>query len=277
MPDPVSLARGRQLHPLHVRHAVVREVTPLGGRMRRVTLRLGPETPPVPWVRLAVGDHVKVAFPHPTTGELTLPTVVDDRPHLPEGVEQPVARDYTVRAVDDGPDGQDLALDFVVHGSGPASTWARDASPGDTVGLLGPRGSMTEPSGAARYLCLGDETAIPALGRWLEEAPATAPLEVVVQVPGPESVIDLPARDGATVTWLVGTGESDLADHLHGLDPPPGPGDYVWAAGEARAMVAVRRAAREHGIGADGESALHVDGYWRRGVAGRDHHAPLED
>ena len=200
-----ALQRGRQLHPLHVRRATVSRVEPLGGRMRRVTLDLEAGAPPIPWVPLAVGDHVKVAFPHPSTGELILPTVVDDRPRLPEGASRPVTRDYTVRGVEDArPDGsQQVSIDLVVHGTGPASTWASSAGPGDVVGLLGPRGSMTEP---------------------------------------------------------------------------PAPGDYVWAAGQAGAMVQVRRAAGEMGIGDESlhPSALQVDGYWRRGVAGRDHHEPLE-
>lgn len=275
-PALATLQRGRQLHPLHVRHAVVRQVSALGSRMRRVTLALGHDQPPVPWSPLAVGDHVKVAFPHPKTGDLALPTVVDDRPRMPEGLARPVTRDYTVRAVDDSFEGQHLTLDFVVHGDGPASTWAQHASPGDVVGLLGPRGSVTEPDDAARYLCFGDETAIPALARWLEEAPDSAPVVVTIQVPGPGSVIDLPARDGATVTWLMGEDADTLAHQLRSIEPTPGPGDYVWAAGEAGAMLALRAAAKEMGIGQDPSSAVQVDGYWRRGVAGRDHHTPLD-
>ncbi|WP_151526824.1 siderophore-interacting protein [Serinicoccus kebangsaanensis] len=278
-----TLQRDRQLHPLHVRRATVSAVEHLGERMRRITLALEHGTPPIPWVRLAVGDHVKVAFPHPETGQLTLPTVVDDRPQLPEGAQRPVTRDYTVRATSDGDDeGEDataaqrVSIDFVVHGTGPASTWASQASPGDTVGLLGPRGSMTEPRDARRYVCLADETAIPAIGRWLEEAPEGIPLEVVIQVPDATGIVPLPPRDGARVTWLMDEAADTLAQALQAL--PPAPGDYVWAAGEAGAMVQVRRTAAELGIGGEAlaPSAVQVDGYWRRGVAGRDHHQPLE-
>ncbi|KUG53321.1 hypothetical protein AVL62_00465 [Serinicoccus chungangensis] len=271
-----ALQRSRQLHPLHVRRAAVSHVEQLGGRMRRITLGLEAGTPPIPWVRLAVGDHVKVAFPHPTTGELTLPTVVDDRPSLPEGAQRPVTRDYTVRGVHDADQTQQVTIDFVVHGTGPASTWASGARKGDVVGLLGPRGSMTEPADARRYVCLADETALPAVGRWLEEAPAGIPLEVVVQVPDATCLVPLPQRADARVTWLMDEEEGTLAESLRSL--PPEPGDYVWAAGEAGTMVQVRRAAAELGVGGEAlkPSALQVDGYWRRGVPGRDHHEPLE-
>jgi hypothetical protein len=39
-------------------------------------------------------------------------------------------------------------------------------------------------------------------------------------------------------------------------------------------MVTVREAARALGVAKDD---LEVDGYWKRGIAGRDHHAPLDE
>jgi NADPH-dependent ferric siderophore reductase len=48
----------------------------------------------------------------------------------------------------------------------------------------------------------------------------------------------------------------------------------VWAAGEATGLIPVRRALRrQRELGKD---RAKVDGYWRRGVAGLDHNAPLD-
>jgi len=48
---------------------------------------------------------------------------------------------------------------------------------------------------------------------------------------------------------------------------------FVWAAGEASALVPVRRHLKEQGLPKTNRS-LH--GYWKRGDAGFDHHAPLD-
>lgn len=256
-------------HDLHLRHAVVAQVADLGTRMRRLTLTLDEGAPAVPWVPLAVGMHLKLCLPHPETGELVAPHLVDGRPVPREDGKRPLVRDYTVRAV---PDDRHLVLEMVVHGTGPASAWAAAAAPGARVALVGPRGAEVEPDGYRRYLCLADESALPAAARWLEELPEGAELHVAIQVPDADAVTQLPDRPGTTVTFLVGSDHHLLAAHLDTLSP--GAGDYVWAAGETTAMLAVRRRC----VAAElARQAWSVDGYWKVGVAGRDHHAPLED
>ena len=269
------LERQRVPFDFAAREASVVTVEELSPRMRRFTLVLAEGSAPVGHVARAVGTHVKVAFPHPHTGELHLPQVVDGRPHRPEGAPRPVLRDYTVRAV---PERGRLVLDFVIHGSGPASTWAAQAGPGDRVGILGPRGAVVEPDNADRYVVLVDESGMPAAARWLEEIPGYAALHLAIHLTSADARVDLPEHPGATVTWITDPAQEALAQHLRTLTPAAG--DYVWAAGEAGSMVQVRAAAAEVGFGQDdgpSPSAVRVDGYWRRGVAGRDHHAPLDE
>lgn len=268
------LERRRIAHDLHARSATVTTVEDLGPQLRRITFTLEEGAAPVPFVPLAVGAHVKVAFPDPRTGSLNLPRVVDGRRQSDPDAPRPVLRDYTVRAV---PDEQHVVLEFVIHGSGVASNWAAQAAAGQHLGILGPRGSAVEPDTAQRYVVLADESALPAVARWLSESPVTTAIDVAVHISAEEARIDLPSHPRATISWLTG-GEDALAEHLRALTPTPG--DYVWAAGEAGSMLQVRRAAKELGLGAKGDvqpSAVQVDGYWRRGVAGRDHHAPLEE
>ncbi|MBR7744724.1 siderophore-interacting protein [Phycicoccus sp. BSK3Z-2] len=262
----MSATATRVRHDLHVRRAEVSVVEDLGPRLRRLTLALAADAAAVPFVPLAVGDHVKLALPHPVTGDLVLPRPGTD---AEPGAPRPVLRDYTVRAV---PDERHVVVDVVLHGEGAASTWAAAAAPGTPVGVLGPRGSVVMPGDRARYLCLLDESALPVAARWLEEAPAGALVDVAVEVEDPATAaVPLPARGDARVTWVAGTDGAGLARHL--ADLRPGPDDLVWAAGEAGSMLAVRRAAKDLGVAPD---ALEVHGYWRHGVAGRDHHAPLE-
>ena len=72
-------------------------------------------------------------------------------------------REYTPRRIDLV--ANELDIDFVLHGDGPASTWAAQAAPGQTLDIAGPRASMVVPDLFDSYLLIGDETAIPAIGR----------------------------------------------------------------------------------------------------------------
>ena len=55
------------------------------------------------------------------------------------------------------------------------------AKPGDEVGLGGPRGSFVVPTGFDWHLLIGDETALPAIARRLEELPDTAQAITVIE------------------------------------------------------------------------------------------------
>jgi hypothetical protein len=74
--------------------------------------------------------------------------------------DAPVWRRYTVRSVDRARGTIDV--DFFLHGSsGPGANWARQARPGDLVGVAGPSGGGIAK--ANWYFLAGDETALPAI------------------------------------------------------------------------------------------------------------------
>jgi NADPH-dependent ferric siderophore reductase len=244
--------RRRVLEVLRVEH-----VTP---RIRRVVLGGDGLEADFPFPRLAASDHVKVVLPDEATGELVVP----DGPV--RGLSGVAVRDYTVRRFD--ADTRELALDFVVHQHGPAGRWAAKAKPGDRLGVWGPRGSVCHPAGYARYLLLGDETALPALGRWLEDLPAGAEVTALVATEDPEDATYL---DHPAVRWVA---PGNLEEAVRALPAPDGD-TYVWGAGEAGSLVPVRRYLRRE-LGLPKHQA-DVDGYWKRGEANFDHHAPQEE
>ncbi|MCE3544330.1 siderophore-interacting protein, partial [Escherichia coli] len=90
----------------------------------------------------------------------------DGRPVWPEGDDALIARVYTIRTIDI--ERGEVDIDMVVHPGNdtPGSTWALNAKPGGIVGMTGPGGGSVEDAG--RYLLVGDETALPAIGRILE-------------------------------------------------------------------------------------------------------------
>jgi NADPH-dependent ferric siderophore reductase len=181
----------------------------------------------------------------------------------PEGVPAPVMRDYTPRRYDAA--ANTLVIDFVLHGDGPAAGWASQARPGQFLGVGGPRGSFIVPDDFDWYLLAGDETALPAIGRRLDELPAGACVLVVVEVAdaGEEQRFD--SRADVTTLWLHRADDgaeatSGLVTAVAGLTLPSGEG-YAWVAAEAATAKAMRRhLVEERGLPKDRVKAA---AYWK--------------
>ncbi len=243
------------------------EITP---RYRRVYLSGDDLADGFPYVPFAPTDHVKLFFPQPDSGELVLP-LPGQGLRAPEHGPKPIFRDYTVRRW--LPDSRELVIDFVLHEHGISSQWASKASVGDRLGVLGPRGNIVFPEDYAWYLLAGDEAALPALSRFVEELPATAGATVIIEVANAAEQQRLEERDGITVTWVFRDAEPDgaLERAVRAVALPEGDGWFVFAAGEAGAMKPIRDYFRRE-LGLPKER-VDVDGYWKRGLANLDHHS----
>ena len=183
------------------------------------------------------------------------------------GAEEPARRDYTPRSFDNA--ARELTLEFALHGDGPAAGWAEQAAPGQRVTVAGPRGSFLIPLDYDWHLLAGDETALPAIARRLEELPAGACAIVLLQVPDPADRRSLQSAAKVTLQW-VSDAEALLAA-VRALQLPPGDG-YAWAAGEASSMAALRRVLVEE-KGLD-RHAVRAAAYWKNGAVA--HHENLE-
>jgi NADPH-dependent ferric siderophore reductase len=237
---------------------------------------------------------------------------------LPES-ERGAMRTYSIRDLHGDGDDRRLVVDFVLHlqpgATGPASLWASRADTGHRVIVIGPRrgvawgGIEFEPGPATRILLAGDETAVPAITRILEDLPVTAVGHAFLEVPDEADILALKAPAGFVLRWLprghesVGrrlipailthfatTGPDDVAVDgvaVDGVDP----GDIVWetptfsgsgedlVSGEGVAGLyawiagesAVVRAVRRHLVDDVGLDRRQVAfmGYWRAGVAMR--------
>jgi NADPH-dependent ferric siderophore reductase len=257
------------MHDLEPRVATVRAVERITPLMARVTLA-DPSLATLPGG--AATDHVKLVFPPHGQEEPVMPAL-GPRGLVPSptGVERRY-RDYTVRRHD--PAGE-LVIDMVVHPHGIAGSWAERAEPGQRLGVLGPRGSHLVAPDLPWYLFAGDETALPAIARWVEELPASARAIVLLEVADAAEEQPLPSAARVEPTWLhrdgAPAGSTDLlARAVAGADLPDGPG-FAFVAGEAGCVRPVRRHLRtDRGLARE---RVDVDGYWRRGVVDHDHHA----
>ncbi|WPB56401.1 siderophore-interacting protein [Xylophilus sp. GOD-11R] len=177
------------------------------------------------------------------------------------GTDAQAMRDYTPRHYD--PVRNELTLEFVLHGDGPASTWAAQAAPGQAAFIAGPRGSSVVPTDFDWHLLVGDATALPAIARRLEELPATTRAIVVATVPEPGDRRALASRAALSVQWV--DGNQGLVDAVRALALPPGEG-YAWCAGEGRTSAELRRFLVEE-KGHD-RYAISAAAYWKDGEAG---------
>ncbi len=193
---------------------------------------------------LGFDDHIKLFF------------------NDPQG--SPAMRDYTPRY---DPAANVLHIDFAIHQAGPATAWAEKAQVGDHLNIGGPRGSAIIPLDFDWHLLIGDETALPAIGRRLSEFSAGAKAIVIAEVADAAEEQTFNTAAALTIQWVHRgdrpAGQSEmLLSALRAISWPQGDG-FAWSATE----TSVARAIRRHLI--DERSArpswVKTAGYWRHG------------
>jgi NADPH-dependent ferric siderophore reductase len=245
--DPRTPRRVR--HEPRRRILTVKQVDMIAAHMIRITLTGDLEG----FVSLGFDDHVKLFFPDGTVNA--------------DGTPAMLGRDFTPRHYDAA--AKSLQIEFAIHDAGPATHWAAHAKPGDTLALGGPRGSFVIPTGYDWHLLAGDETALPAIGRRLDELPAGARVVVVAEVDGTADEIAFETRTDASITWAhrngVPAGASDaLSKTLAKLKLPAGD-YYAWVACESLTAKALRQQLiADHGAN---PKWMRAAGYWRKGTA----------
>lgn len=213
------------------------------------------------FVSASSDDHVKLFFK------------TDDQTTKP--VPGYHMRDYTPRYFDT--EARTLALDFAIHDAGPATEWALNAREGDVLEIGGPRGSVVVPDDFDWYLLIGDETALPAIGRRVEQLRPGVPVITVAVVDDEAEQQTFETSAVWTPVWLSRNRET-LDDGalftraLSELELPDGEG-FIWIAAEALAAKAAR------GYVLDtlkhNPQWMKAAGYWLRGEAGA--HTNFED
>lgn len=235
------------------RHLTVTAVEHITPRMRRIHFT-SPDLHD--FASPGIGDHIKLFLPAPA-GERCM-------------------RDYTPRAFDTK--AGTLAIDFALHDAGPATAWALAAQPGDMLEIGGPRGSTIVPDDFDWYLLIGDETALPAIGRFVESLRPGVRVTTLVAVDGVTDQLVFTTQAHWHPIWATRTGglEEDpglLRDALAACLPlPPGDG-YIWIAAEARAARHLRNYVLET-LGHPREW-VKAAGYWTMGLS--DAHEPIND
>lgn len=256
----------RVRHELRRRQVTVARIEDLNPRMRRIHFT-SDDLAGFPSV--GFDDHIKMFIPG-TGGPAAAPGGGGSGGF--GGGERPQMRDFTPRRFDVA--AGTIVLDYALHDAGPASDWAKAATVGATLEIGGPRGSMVVADDFDWYWLIGDTTALPAIGRRLEELRAGVPVTTVMLVDDAAEAQAIETAADWSPHWVERRGGDDaatLTGALAGLDLPTGDG-FIWIAAEA----AVARAARA-AVEAKGHPRhwLKASGYWQRGDEGV--HVKLDD
>lgn len=202
------------------------------------------------WTTSGVPDEAVLLVVPDATGTVDVPG--PDNDHCYDS-----CRWYTVRRFD--AERRELTIDVVGHDIGLATRWVRRARPGAEVAVSSVRHWYERPADAQWQLLLGDITAVPAIGRMLDERP-DVPTTVRIEVADPRDAVPLETSEHVRVEWVHNPGPSRLDELARTADLPDGPG-YTFVAGEAAATRAVRRYLR-HEL-AQPAARYSVVGYWR--------------
>lgn len=218
----------------------IEDITPL---MRRIYFT-GDDL--IGFVSHGPADHIKLFFGDPQQNQQ--------------------GRYYTPRFYDKK--NNELAIDFVLHDSGIASNFAYNAKQGDTLIMGGPRGSMIIGGDINAWLLIGDETALPAIGRRIEEAQMGTKITVIAAVANANEVQTFTTKANVTYHWVYRPVEQaddpsymlNQAEKLILQDKT-----FIWIAGETKVARTLRMFFN---------TERHVPlpwikaaGYWVKGVA----------
>jgi NADPH-dependent ferric siderophore reductase len=197
-------------------------------------------------------DHVRLFFVPPGA----------DAPATPEEWRELPSREYTPLNAD--PDAGRVEFDFVIHGDGPGSTWAASAPLGALVAVAGPRRSNAVSGDPDAWFLAGDETAVPAISRFLRSRRPGTPARVILEVAPENELVPIPTDAHTFVTVLV-RGAERLVDALTALGERDRPhGAVLGFVGAEADVVPAARALLLQRWDLPPEAVI-VKGYWRHG------------
>ncbi|WP_215751566.1 siderophore-interacting protein [Gluconobacter sp. P5E10] len=242
--DPTTIAPPeirRVMHELKRRDLTVVDVGRVTPHMIRITLQ---DESLRDFPSLSPDDHIKI--------------------FVPQGDGDMARRDYTPRVFDRA--AGTLVLDFVDHDGGPAADWARSAKPGDHLAIGGPKGSRVITGDIRNWLLIGDETALPAIGRRVEELDAGTPVTTLAAVTDASEEQSFKTKASYTPVWVHRPSEQahEAEPFLRALKTIQiAPQTFIWVAAEASVARSIRSVLEnERGIS---PQWIKASGYWTKG------------
>ena len=111
-------------------------------------------------------------------------------------------RRYTIRGFD--PVRASVVVDVSLHGAGPGTDWVREATAGDRIDAIGPRGKVTLREGVDWHLFVADETGMPGALAMIEALPLSARATALLEIDTAADQQELEPNQGQLVDlhWI---------------------------------------------------------------------------
>lgn len=208
--------------------------------------------------------HLKLMLPLQSHRKAQWPRMASNgAPIWPQGEDQLHARYVTLRHIraNEG----EVDIDIVHHHNGLISDWAIGASPGQTVGVMGPAGTALLQHDDNLFLA-ADGTGIAAIARLLETASPNATGHVVAAIPADYEIERYFPKTGLTLHSIdPKTFENEIFDMAKQLTSPRET-SYAFFAGEFQNAQDLRKMFKTRlGLGKGEQMSTP---YWRKGVSG---------
>ncbi|MCG3864499.1 MULTISPECIES: siderophore-interacting protein [unclassified Photobacterium] len=201
------------------------------------------------------GNYIKLLFAENGSTDISI---------MPKG-QRPIMRTYTIKEF--LPEDNSIKIDFVRHSTHQddhsyAAKWAKQASLGDKISLLGPGEIKDLNQDADWFFMVADMTAMPSLTTKIKRLPINAKGYAVIQVIDKDDIQPLIAPENIDVIWITAT--DSLANIVKSLVWKDGKVS-IWAACEFDTMRELRQYFRnEKNVERE---FIYISSYWKKGVS----------
>lgn len=175
-----------------------------------------------------------------------------------------VRRRYSVRGVD----ADQITLWVVSAHNGPGAVWARTASPGDLIDVVGPRGKIPLDTHADWHVFVGDVSGLGSFYRLAQSIEVPGRAIFIVELDHDDDALTADFDEGLGVTGIFvdrdGRSPSDPAGLLSGLAAfafPPDQG-HAYLFGEFKVTKVLREALLDRGLE---DERISRKAFWRAG------------
>jgi NADPH-dependent ferric siderophore reductase len=188
-----------------------------------------------------------------------------------------VRRRYSVRGLDAAND--QFTLWLTVDHDGPGSQWVKEATKGELVDVIGPRGKVPLDPLADWHLFIGDASGLAAFYRMAQSIEVPGKAIFIVEIDAADDALSAPFDEGLGVTGIFvdrqGRSTSDPEGLLRGLaafELPPDLG-HAYLFGEFHIMRVLESALLDRGLAPE---QISHKAFWRSGRSNADHGEPIK-